>query len=82
VQGSSPDRPASTAKPHESARRDRVRWLAEIVQSGRLGPLTLAVAHHADPGPAGWREYTGDPEVFYGPRVGPCSTTGCTGSIS
>jgi predicted dehydrogenase len=49
----------------------RVRWLSEIVRSGRLGPLTLAVAHHADPGPAAWREYTGDPEVFYGPGVGP-----------
>jgi len=49
----------------------RARWLSEIVRSGRLGPLTLAVAHHADPGPAAWREYTGDPEVFYGPGVGP-----------
>jgi predicted dehydrogenase len=49
----------------------RVRWLSEIVRSERLGPLTLAVAHHADPGPAAWREYTSDPEVFYGPGVGP-----------
>jgi predicted dehydrogenase len=49
----------------------RFRWLAEIVASGRLGPLTLATAHHADSGPATWREYTGDPTVFYGPGVGP-----------
>jgi predicted dehydrogenase len=49
----------------------RVRWLARIVESGRLGRLTLAVAHHADTGPATWREYTGDPEVFYGKGVGP-----------
>lgn len=49
----------------------RYTWLAEIVSSGRLGPLTLAVAHHADSGPATWREYTGDPTVFYGPGVGP-----------
>jgi predicted dehydrogenase len=49
----------------------RVRWLADITSSGRLGRLTLAVAHHADTGPATWREYTGDPTVFYGPGVGP-----------
>jgi predicted dehydrogenase len=49
----------------------RFRWLADVVASGRLGPLTLAVAHHADPGPAAWREYTGDPSVFYREGVGP-----------
>lgn len=49
----------------------RFRWLSEIVASGRLGRLTLAVGHHADTGPATWREYTGDPTVFYGPGVGP-----------
>jgi predicted dehydrogenase len=49
----------------------RFAWLAEIVASGRFGPLTLAVAHHADPGPAAWREYTGDPSVFYREGVGP-----------
>jgi predicted dehydrogenase len=49
----------------------RFSWLAEVVRSNRFGPLTLAVAHHADPGPAAWREYTGDPAVFYGSGVGP-----------
>jgi predicted dehydrogenase len=49
----------------------RFQWLAEIVASQRFGPLTLAVAHHADPGPAAWREYTGDPAPFYGPAIGP-----------
>ena len=49
----------------------RFRWLAEIMASGRFGPLSLAVAHHADPGPAAWREYTGDPSVFYREGVGP-----------
>jgi predicted dehydrogenase len=49
----------------------QTRWLASIVASGRLGRLSLAVAHHADTGPATWREYTGDPTVFYGPGVGP-----------
>jgi predicted dehydrogenase len=56
--------------PGEAVSR-RGRWLSEIVTSGRLGRLTLAVAHHADSGPATWREYTGDPTVFYGPGVGP-----------
>ena len=50
---------------------DRFRWLADIAASDRLGRLTLAVAHHADTGPATWREYSGDPSVFYGPGVGP-----------
>jgi predicted dehydrogenase len=49
----------------------RFRWLKEIVTSDRYGPLSLAVAHHADPGPAAWREYTGDPSVFYREGVGP-----------
>ena len=49
----------------------RVRWLADLVDSGRYGRATLVVAHHADPGPAAWREYTGDPRPFYGPGVGP-----------
>lgn len=49
----------------------RAKWLKQIVDSGRLGRLTLAVAHHADTGPATWREYTGDPAVFYGANVGP-----------
>ena len=49
----------------------RVRWLDELVRSGRYGRATLAVAHHADPGPAAWREYTGDPTPFYRPGVGP-----------
>jgi len=49
----------------------RFQWLAEIVASHRYGRLTLAVAHHADPGPAAWREYTGDPTPFYGPGIGP-----------
>jgi predicted dehydrogenase len=49
----------------------RNRWLADLVSSGRFGRATLVVAHHADPGPAAWREYTGDPRPFYGPGVGP-----------
>jgi predicted dehydrogenase len=49
----------------------RTRWIADLVASGRFGPATLAVAQHADPGPAAWRAYTGDPTVFYADGVGP-----------
>ena len=54
-----------------SAVSGRIRWLKELVTSGRLGRPTLAVAHHADPGPADWAEYTGDPTLFYQRGVGP-----------
>ncbi len=56
--------------PGEAATR-RMRWLDDLVKSGRYGRPTLIVAHHADPGPAAWREYTGDPRPFYAPGVGP-----------
>jgi predicted dehydrogenase len=49
----------------------RVRWLVDVVESGRFGSPTLVVTHHADPGPAAWREYTGDPTPFYREGVGP-----------
>jgi predicted dehydrogenase len=49
----------------------RFQWLADLVRSGRYGAATLVVAHHADPGPAAWREYTGDPRPFYREGVGP-----------
>jgi predicted dehydrogenase len=54
-----------------SAATTQVRWLKDLAESGRLGRPTLAVAHHADPGPAAWREYTGDPTPFYREGVGP-----------
>jgi predicted dehydrogenase len=49
----------------------RFRWLRSLVESGELGTATLAVAHHADAGPAAWTEYTGDPTPFYREGVGP-----------
>jgi predicted dehydrogenase len=49
----------------------RVRWLSDVIASGRFGSPTLVVTHHADPGPAAWREYTGDPTPFYREGVGP-----------
>ena len=51
--------------------RSRIRWLKGLADSGRLGRATLAVAHFADPGPADWAEYTGDPTPFYREGVGP-----------
>ena len=54
-----------------SAATKRIRWLADMIASGRYGAPTLAVAQHADPGPAAWREYTGDPAPFYREGVGP-----------
>lgn len=54
-----------------SAVTQRFRWLRELADGGSLGTPTLAVAHHADPGPAAWREYTGDPTPFYREGVGP-----------
>jgi predicted dehydrogenase len=54
-----------------SAVTARVRWLRGLADGGRLGRPTLAVAHHADPGPAAWDEYTGDPTPFYRDGVGP-----------
>jgi predicted dehydrogenase len=54
-----------------SAVTNRIRWLRDLADSGRLGRPTLAVAHHADPGPAAWAEYTGDPTPFYREGVGP-----------
>lgn len=54
-----------------SAATALMRWLAGVIDKGNLGRPTLAVAHHADAGPANWREYTGDPTPFYRDGVGP-----------
>jgi predicted dehydrogenase len=54
-----------------SAATRRVRWLADVAASGALGRPTLAVGQLAGFGPAGWNLYTGDPTIFYGPKVGP-----------
>jgi predicted dehydrogenase len=49
----------------------RFQWVREVADSGRFGRATLVVGQYVDPGPAAWREYTGDPAIFYGPGVGP-----------
>ena len=55
---------------------NRFRWLKAKLDSGWLGRPTLAVGQYANMGPAGWRDYKGDPAVFYGPSVGPALDTG------
>jgi predicted dehydrogenase len=59
-----------------SAATRQIRWLGEVISSGRLGRPTLAVAQIGNMGPAEWREYTGDAAVFYSPGVGPVFDVG------
>lgn len=56
--------PATTVTP---------RWqlVERVVRSGELGQPTLITGQHSSMGPAGWSGYTGDPEPFYSPEVGP-----------
>lgn len=55
---------------------NRFRWLSGLVRDGEIGQPKLATAQMANMGPAAWRDYTGDPRVFYGPGVGPMIDTG------
>jgi len=59
-----------------SAVTRRVRWLADVVASGRLGRPTLAVAQCATTGPAAWASTPATRTVFYGPGVGPVLDVG------
>jgi predicted dehydrogenase len=54
----------------------RFRWLKGLLADGRIGRPTLATAQTAGMGPAAWRQYTGDPAVFYTASVGPLIDTG------
>jgi predicted dehydrogenase len=54
----------------------RFRWLRDEFAAGRFGRPTLAVAQMANMGPAAWRDYKGDPAVFYSKAVGPLLDTG------
>ncbi len=55
---------------------NRFRWLKEQFDAGWLGRLTLAVGQMGNMGPAAWRDYKGDPAVFYSPAVGPALDLG------
>lgn len=50
---------------------DRFRWIRQFITEGRMGDLTVATGQMANLGPANWRQYTGDPAVFYRQGVGP-----------
>jgi predicted dehydrogenase len=54
----------------------RFRWLKAQLAAGLLGRPTLATGQMANLGPAAWRDYKGDPAVFYTDRVGPVLDTG------
>lgn len=49
----------------------RMMWLKTILDEGKIGRPYFIKSHHAGMGPASWREYSGDPRVFYTPKVGP-----------
>lgn len=55
---------------------NRFRWLKERLDEGWLGRPTLAVGQMGNMGPAAWRDYKGNPAVFYGPAVGPALDLG------
>ena len=54
----------------------RFTWLKEQLAAGLIGRPTLATAQMANLGPAAWRDYKGDPAVFYTDAVGPLLDTG------
>lgn len=49
----------------------RMMWLKEYIYSGAIGNPYFIKSHHGGMGPASWRTYSGDPRVFYTPKVGP-----------
>ena len=49
----------------------RMMWLKEYIHSGAIGNPYFIKSHHGGMGPASWRTYSGDPRVFYTPKVGP-----------
>lgn len=54
----------------------RWRWLKHELSAGWLGRPTLAVGQMANMGPVAWRDYKGDPAVFYSAAVGPALDIG------
>lgn len=49
----------------------RMMWLKDYIYSGAIGNPYFIKSHHGGMGPASWRTYSGDPRVFYTPKVGP-----------
>jgi predicted dehydrogenase len=54
----------------------RMVWLKERIANGDFGHAHTIKAHIGNMGPAGWKEYTGDPRVFYKKGVGPLIDVG------
>lgn len=54
----------------------RMRYIKERVERGDFGHAHTIKAHIGGLGPAIWREYSGDPTVFYGKGVGPLIDVG------
>jgi predicted dehydrogenase len=54
----------------------RFRWLKKVVDERQLGRAIMIKAQIAGMGPAAWKEYIGDPRVFYQKGVGPLVDTG------
>ena len=53
------------------AATNRFRWLRGLLDAGTFGKPTVATSQYGNMGPAGWREYKGDPSIFYSKHVGP-----------
>jgi predicted dehydrogenase len=49
----------------------RFMWIKEMLGAGKIGRPYFIKGHQAGMGPASWRSYSGDPRVFYTPKVGP-----------
>lgn len=49
----------------------RFMWIKEMLGEGKIGRPYFIKGHQAAMGPASWRTYSGDPRVFYTPKVGP-----------
>ena len=54
----------------------RMVWLKARIENGDFGHAHTIKAHIGGMGPAAWKEYTGDPRVFYSRQVGPLVDVG------
>jgi predicted dehydrogenase len=54
----------------------RMVWLRQKIDDGDFGRAHTIKAHIGAMGPAAWREYSGDPRVFYRKDVGPLVDVG------
>lgn len=57
----------------------KFKTIKQFIAEGKLGKLVFGRAEFSGLGPAVWREYIGDPRVFYSPGVGPMIDMGVYG---